>query len=53
MSEKPLSKRQQDILEFTQEYMVEQGRPPTIREIGKAVHITSTSVVNRSTRSAG
>ncbi len=46
MSEKPLSKRQQDILEFTQEYMVEQGRPPTIREIGKAVHITSTSVVN-------
>lgn len=46
MSEKPLSKRQQDILEFTQEYMVEQGRPPTIREIGKAVQITSTSVVN-------
>lgn len=46
MAEKPLSKRQKDILEFTQEYMAEQGRPPTIREIGKAVSITSTSVVN-------
>jgi len=46
MNEKPLSKRQQDILQFTQGYMTEHGRPPTIREIGKAVGINSTSVVN-------
>ncbi|MCL4805558.1 MAG: transcriptional repressor LexA [Anaerolineae bacterium] len=46
MSEKPLSKRQQNILYFTRGYMDEHGRPPTIREIGKAVGINSTSVVN-------
>lgn len=46
MSEKPLSKRQQSILQFTRGYMDEHGRPPTIREIGKAVGINSTSVVN-------
>jgi repressor LexA len=46
MSDKPLSKRQQNILDFTQEYMSEHGRPPTIREIGRAVGISSTSVVN-------
>jgi repressor LexA len=46
MNEKPLSKRQQNILQFTRGYMDEHGRPPTIREIGKAVGINSTSVVN-------
>ena len=46
MTEKPLSKRQQNILQFTRGYMDENGRPPTIREIGKAVGINSTSVVN-------
>ncbi len=46
MSEKPLSKRQQSILQFTRGYLDEHGRPPTIREIGKAVGINSTSVVN-------
>ncbi len=46
MNEKPLSKRQQNILQFTRGYMEENGRPPTIREIGKAVGINSTSVVN-------
>jgi repressor LexA len=46
MSEKPLSKRQQNILQFTRDYMNEHSRPPTIREIGKAVGINSTSVVN-------
>ncbi len=46
MNDKPLSKRQQNILDFTRDYMSEQGRPPTIREIGSAVGITSTSVVN-------
>ena len=42
MNEKPLSKRQQSILQFTHGYMEEHGRPPTIREIGKAVGINST-----------
>jgi repressor LexA len=46
MSDKPLSKRQQNILQFTRGYMDEHGRPPTIREIGRAVGINSTSVVN-------
>ncbi len=40
-----LSERQQRILEFIKAYGDENGYPPTIREIGKAVGITSTSVV--------
>jgi repressor LexA len=43
---KSLSRRQKDILDFIQDFLSENGYPPTIREIGKAVHITSTSVVN-------
>ncbi len=46
MSEKPLSRRQQDIMEYISRYVVENGRPPTIREIGAACNISSTSVVN-------
>lgn len=40
-----LSERQQRILDFIRQYREENGYPPTIREIGKAVGITSTSVV--------
>lgn len=40
-----LSERQQRILEFIKQYGDENGYPPTIREIGKAVGISSTSVV--------
>ncbi len=46
MSEKPLSERQQKILEFINSCVAESGRPPTIREIGAACNISSTSVVN-------
>ena len=46
MSEKPLSERQQNMLDFIHRYIEENGRPPTIREIGSAVNISSTSVVN-------
>ncbi len=46
MTKKALSERQKAILAFIQKYVGEQGRPPTIREIGGAVGITSTSVVN-------
>jgi repressor LexA len=46
MNEKPLSNRQKNILEYIQQYAQSHGRPPTIREIGTAVSISSTSVVN-------
>jgi repressor LexA len=46
VSKKSLSKRQESILRFISSYSEEHGRPPTIREIGKAVDISSTSVVN-------
>ncbi|MDX1662534.1 MAG: transcriptional repressor LexA [Candidatus Promineifilaceae bacterium] len=41
-----LSQRQTNILRYIWEYWSENGRPPTIREIGSAVKISSTSVVN-------
>lgn len=41
-----LSSRQQNILKYIWEYFSDAGRPPTIREIGGAVDISSTSVVN-------
>lgn len=41
-----LSKRQQSIMKFMHTYMEDNGYPPTIREIGEATHIKSTSVVN-------
>ena len=40
-----LSERQVRILEFIEAYLAEHDYPPTIREIGKAVGISSTSVV--------
>jgi repressor LexA len=41
-----LSKRQQGMLDYIWSSIQEAGRPPTIREIGEAVKISSTSVVN-------
>ncbi len=41
-----LSQRQQNILKFMDRYIYDNGFPPTIREIGKATNIDSTSVVN-------
>lgn len=41
-----LSPRQESILAYIWDYMNEHKRPPTIREIGRAVKISSTSVVN-------
>ena len=41
-----LSERQQKIYEFINKFMRDKGRPPTIREIGGHVGISSTSVVN-------
>jgi repressor LexA len=41
-----LSERQRGILRFMETYLETQGFPPTIREIGEATGINSTSVVN-------
>ena len=41
-----LSLRQQKILDFIRRFSHEHGFPPTIREIGQEVGISSTSVVN-------
>jgi repressor LexA len=41
-----LSERQGKILSFVKTFTLDNGYPPTIREIGKAINITSTSVVN-------
>ena len=42
---KQLSERQKRIMEFLREFISENRFPPTIREIGERVGITSTSVV--------
>ena len=41
-----LTERQQSILEFIRDFSARSKYPPTIREIGKSVGISSTSVVN-------
>ena len=41
-----LSKRQSKILKFIYEHISQKGFAPTIREIGQATQISSTSVVN-------
>jgi repressor LexA len=41
-----LSKRQRNMLFYMEKYVNEHGYPPTIREIGTATDINSTSVVN-------
>jgi len=40
-----LTERQSKILDFIKEYVLDNGYPPSIREIGKGVGISSTSVV--------
>lgn len=46
MAQNNLSSRQKKILAFIERFIQRQGYPPTIREIGEAVNIASTSVVN-------
>jgi repressor LexA len=41
-----LSKKQQDILHFIEQYIEENNWPPTVREIQEALKISSTSVVD-------
>ena len=46
MAKKQLTDRQSRMLEFIQQFSEENGYPPSIRQIGKNVGISSTSVVN-------
>lgn len=46
MAKRALTDRQRRILEHIQDFSVNNGYPPSIRQIGKAVGISSTSVVN-------
>jgi len=41
-----LTKRQQEILDFIKRYLAEHGYPPTVRDIGHAVGLTSSSTVH-------
>jgi repressor LexA len=41
-----LTKRQQEIFDFVKRYRVEHGYPPTVRDIGKAIGLTSSSTVH-------
>jgi len=41
-----LTKRQQEVLEVVEQYTEEHGYPPTVREIGEAIGLTSPSTVH-------
>jgi repressor LexA len=41
-----LTKRQQEIFEFIKQYSRRHGYPPTVRDIGKAIGLTSSSTVH-------
>jgi repressor LexA len=46
MDLKDLSKRQREIFDYISRYLGNHGYPPTVREIGKAVGLTSSSTVH-------
>jgi len=50
-SKNRLSRRQQQILEFIRESVLSRGFPPSIREIGEAVGLSSSSTVHSHLRS--
>ena len=41
-----LTKRQQEIFDFIKKYSAQYGYPPTVRDIGKAVGLASSSTVH-------
>ena len=43
---KDLTKRQQEIFDFIKRYSAGHGYPPTVRDIGKAVGLASSSTVH-------
>ena len=46
MVELNLTKRQREIFEFVKRYSEQHGYPPTVRDIGKAIGLTSSSTVH-------
>jgi repressor LexA len=46
MVELNLTKRQQEIFDFVRHYVTDHGYPPTVRDIGKAIGLTSSSTVH-------
>jgi repressor LexA len=46
MVELNLTKRQQEIFDFVKQYAGEHGYPPTVRDIGKAIGLASSSTVH-------
>jgi repressor LexA len=46
MAKGKLSERQTEMIDFIGRFTADKGYPPTIRQIGEAVNISSTSVVN-------
>jgi repressor LexA len=46
MVELNLTKRQDEIFEFVKRYVSDHGYPPTVRDIGKAIGLTSSSTVH-------
>ncbi len=46
MAETKLTTRQQQIFEFIKRHTQEKGYPPTVRDIGKAIGLTSSSTVH-------
>jgi repressor LexA len=41
-----LTNRQKDVLNYVKSYIVEHGYPPTVREIGKALNISSPATIH-------
>lgn len=41
-----LTRRQEDVLKYVKEYIVGHGYPPTVREIGKALDISSPATIH-------
>jgi repressor LexA len=46
MVELNLTKRQQEIFDYVKQYVGEHGYPPTVRDIGKAIGLASSSTVH-------
>ncbi len=46
MAEIDLTRRQQEIFDFIKRYSAKYGYPPTVRDIGKAIGLTSSSTVH-------
>ena len=46
MADLNLTKRQQEIFDFIKRYSAKNGYPPTVRDIGKAIGLTSSSTVH-------